>query len=57
MFQLFVLSLESNESLLIALLYVSEFIKFITDDDSLLSRSLSIIFFVFAVTSSNLRFW
>ena len=52
----FVLPLEPSQALLLALLSVSEFIKFIADDDSLLSRSLSIIFFAFAAISSDLRF-
>ena len=51
-----VLPLEPSEALLLALLSVSEFIKFITDDHSLLSRSLSIILFAFAAISSDLRF-
>ena len=52
----FSLSLEPSEALLLALISVSKFIKFITYDDSLLSRSLSIIFFAFAAISSDLRF-
>ena len=52
----FVLSLEPSETLLLALLSVSELIKFIRDNDSLLSRSLSVIFFAFAAMSSDQRF-
>ena len=47
---------EPSEALLLELLSLSEFIKFITDDDSLLSQSLSSIFFAFDAIFSNLRF-
>ena len=53
----FVLWLEPSQALLLALLSVSEFIKSMTNDDSFLSRSLSVIFFTFAAISSDLRFW
>ena len=52
----FVRSLEPSEALLLELLSFSEFIKFITDNDSLLSQSLSSIFFAFDAIFSNLRF-
>ena len=50
----FVLPLEPSETLLLALLLVLKFIKFVALDDSLLSQSAFMIFFVLAATSSDL---
>ena len=52
----FLLLLERSEILLLALLSVSELIKFISDDESFLSRTLSIILFAFAAMSSGPSF-